>query len=381
MAVVDLPQKAREYRGLLEIGVEITSTLDHARVLELALEKAEILCQAETSSIWELDEASRELFFRVVRGAAAEAIRDQRVPLGRGIVGSVAAAQEGEIVNDVTADERWRGDFGEGFRTRAILAVPLKASGRVIGVLQLLNPVGKMQFSDYDLERMRLFAAPLGQALENARLYSALKGQFVDTITALAEAIEKRDPYTGGHVRRVVSYSLLLGFEMGLSAEELENLRLSAALHDVGKIAVPDSVLRKPAPLDAEEERIMQRHPVDGADIVSRIRELREVLPGVRHHHERLDGKGYPDGLIDREIPLTARIIAVADTYDAMTTSRPYRCALSPLNAAAEIRRGAGTQFCPTVVAAFENLMAREGFTVSSGQELQLSLFQEHPTG
>lgn len=377
MTVLALSRSSDDYRGLLEIGVEIAGCLDHRRVLELALEKAETICRAETSSIWELDRERQELFFRLVRGAAAHEIRHLRLPIGDGIVGSVALRGEGEVVNEVSADPRWRGDLGQDFHTRAILAVPLKAKGQVIGVLQLLNPIGKRLFSDEDLERMRLFAAPLGQALENARLYSALKGQFADTVTALAEAIEKRDPYTGGHVRRVVHYSLLLGHEMQLPMNELYNLRLASALHDVGKIAVPDRVLRKPAPLDAEEEEVMRRHTVDGADIVSRIREMRGILPGVRSHHERLDGKGYPDGLIDREIPLAARIIAVADTYDAMTTSRPYRKALSPKQAAEEIQHGAGTQFCPRVVASFRCLVDRGDFTVDAGQRLQRSLFRE----
>ena len=377
MTVLNVARGSDEYLGLLEIGVEITGCLDHGQVLELALEKAESLCRAETSSIWECDPEANELFFRIVRGSAADEIRGLRVPFGQGIVGSVAQSGRGEIVNDVASDPRWQGDRGRGFQTRAILTVPLLAQGRVIGVLQLLNPVGKKAFSQDDLERMRLFAAPLGQALENARLYSALKGQFADTVTALAEAIEKRDPYTGGHVRRVVRYSLLLGSEMGLPLTELYNLRLSAALHDIGKIAVPDHVLRKPAPLDADEERVMRQHPVDGADIVSRIREMREILPGVRSHHERLDGKGYPDGLVEAEIPLLARIIAVADTFDAMTTSRPYREALRPEQAAEEIRRGQGTQFCPEVVAAFLCLVERGEFTLAAGRRLQQSLFRE----
>ena len=283
--------------------------------------------------------------------------------------------RRGEIVDDVRADPGWRGDLSGSFKTKAVLAVPLQAHGRVIGVLQLLNPIGKLTFSPGDLDRMRLFAAPLGQAIDNARLYSLLKGQFVDTVTALSEAIEKRDPYTGGHIRRVVLYSLLLGFEMGLGRTELEKLRLASTLHDVGKIAVPDDVLRKPAPLDARELEVMRRHPVDGADIVSRIRELREILPGVRSHHERLDGKGYPDGLSDPEIPLDARIIAVADTFDAMTSSRPYRTAMSTPEAMIEIDRGVGTQFCPRVVAAFHRLVERDRFNVTEGEALQRSLF------
>ncbi|MEO1366166.1 MAG: HD-GYP domain-containing protein, partial [Acidobacteriota bacterium] len=198
----------------------------------------------------------------------------------------------------------------------------------------------------------------------------ALKDLYLDTVTALAEAVEKRDPYTGGHVRRVVLYSILLGHEMGLDPAALERLRIASTLHDVGKIAVPDDVLRKPAPLDEDEREVMERHTVDGAEILSRIPDLRDVLPGVRSHHERLDGKGYPDGLHAEDIPLPARIIAVADTYDAMTSSRPYRSALPHEVAVAEIREGAGSQFCPQVVAAFESLVVRDALTVSSGQEL-----------
>ena len=375
MVEADLKERLEEYESLLETSVELAGSLDLERVLELAMDRAEKLCRAETSSIWELDPVQRELFFRVVRGSAAEEIRDRRVPIGKGIVGRVALSGKSEIVEDVTADPGWGGDLSGNFQTRAVLAVPLKSHGQVIGVLQLLNPIGRLAFSQHDLERMRLFAAPLGQAIENARLYTLLKGQFVDTVTALAEAIEKRDPYTGGHVQRVVLYSLLLGAEMGLGGQELEKLRLASTLHDVGKIAVPDDVLRKPAPLDAQEAAVMKRHTLDGADIVSRIRELREILPGVRSHHERLDGKGYPDGLIDSQIPASARIIAVADTFDAMTSERPYREARSPQDAAREIQKGAGTQFCPTVVAAFERLMERDGFTVAAGEALRLSLF------
>ena len=259
MSEADLKERLEEYESLLETSVELAGSLDLERVLELAMDRAEKLCRAETSSIWELDASRGELFFRIVRGSAAEEIRHRRVPIGEGIVGRVALSGKSEIVEDVTADPGWRGDLSGNFQTRAVLAIPLKSHGQVIGVLQLLNPVGRFTFSEDDMERMRLFAAPLGQAIENARLYTLLKGQFVDTVTALSEAIEKRDPYTGGHVRRVVLYSLLLGAEMGLDTEELEKLRLASTLHDVGKIAVPDDVLRKPAPLDGHEEVVMQR--------------------------------------------------------------------------------------------------------------------------
>ena len=370
----DPRKRLAEYETLLEIGVELASTLDVKHVLSLALQKAEELCHAESSSVWELDEESGELFFRVVRGRAAADIQSLRVPRGRGIVGSVALSGNAEIVADVASDARWGGDSDPDFRTRNILTVPLVARGRVIGVLQLLNRVAGDGFTADDLRRMQLFAGILAAALQNARLYAEQKRQCLEMVTALSEAIERRDPYTGGHVRRVVTYSVLLGSELGLAPEQLEELRLAAILHDIGKIAVPDQILRKPARLDVDETRIMERHTVDGAEMVSRIRTLRHLLPGIRNHHERMDGKGYPDRLTGAALPMIPRIIGVADTFDAMTTDRPYRKALSTEVAAAEIARGAGTQFCPEVASAFAALFARNAFTLQEGERLLASL-------
>ncbi len=370
----DPQRRLSELEVLLEIGVELASTLDLSRVLSLALSKAEELCHAESSSIWELDDEKKELFFRVVRGRAAGEIQSLRVPLGRGIVGSVALSGEAEIVNEVVQDPRWSGDRDPHFTTRNILTVPLIARGSVIGVLQLLNRAGVEGFTADDLRRMQLFAGILAAAVANARLYAEQKRSFVEMVTALSEAIERRDPYTGGHVRRVVTYSVLLGQELGLPPEQLEELRLAAILHDIGKIAVPDQILRKPARLDADEVAVMARHTLDGAEMVGRIRSLRHLVPGIRSHHERLDGRGYPDGLVDAQLPLIPRIIGVADTFDAMTTDRPYRKALTPVAAAEEIARLAGSQFCPQVAGAFGRLYARDAFTLEQGERLLASL-------
>jgi HD-GYP domain-containing protein (c-di-GMP phosphodiesterase class II) len=370
----DPDRRLAEYEMLLEIGVKLSGTLDLPTVLEMALETAEGVCRAETSSIWEVDEEKQDLFFRVVRGRVAGEIRDLRVPVGQGIVGSVARSGAAEVVNDVATDARWHGD-PKGFKTRAILTVPLRIQGAVIGVLQLLNPVGRERFTDGDLRRMTQFAGVLAPSLQNARLYAQQQGQFLKMVTALAETIDKKDPYTGGHVRRVVSYSMILGAELGLGRAMLKDLWLAATLHDIGKIGVPDRILGKPAPLDREEAEVMKRHPVDGAEIVSHLANP-AVLVGVRNHHERVDGKGYPDGLRGDELPLVARIIAVADTYDAMTTSRPYRAGLPPERAAAEIIGSAGSQLCPYVVAAFRGLYERGSFTLSASESVLRSVYE-----
>jgi HD-GYP domain-containing protein (c-di-GMP phosphodiesterase class II) len=369
----DPERRLAEYEMLLEIGVKLSGTLDLATVLERALETAEQVCRAETSSIWDVDEENQELFFRVVRGRAAGEIRDLRVPIGRGIVGSVAQSGVAELVNDVAADARWHGD-PPGFQTRAILTVPLIVHGSAIGVLQLLNPVGRDRFTDSDLRRMRLFVGVLAPPLQNARLYAQQQQQFLNMVTALAETLDKKDPYTGGHVRRVVSYSMLLGAELGLGRGVLQDLWLAATLHDIGKIGVPDRILGKPAPLDAEEAEVMKHHTVSGAEIVSHLAN-QSVLVGVRNHHERLDGRGYPDGLSGDDLPLVARIIAVADTFDAMVTSRPYRAGLPPQQAAAEIVGASGSQLCPRVVAAFCSLFENGRFTLSASEGVLRSVY------
>lgn len=364
-----------EYEMLLDVGMKLAGTLDPTTVLELALESAEKVCRAETSSIWELDEERGDLFFRVVRGRAANDIRTLRVPLGEGIVGTVAQTGKAEVVHQVSNDPRWHGDPASEFRTRALLAVPLRARGTVIGVLQLLNPVERDSFTVEDLWSMEQFAAILAPPLQNARLHAEQRRQFLNMVTALAETIEKKDPYTGGHVRRVVAYSILLGREMGLSRDELRDLWLAATLHDIGKIGVPDRILGKPSPLDRDESDLMKKHTVFGAQIVAPLAN-RHVLLGVRSHHERIDGQGYPDGLKGDDIPRAPRIIAVADTFDAMTTSRPYRSGMPAQRAAEEIHAGEGSQFCPRVVAAFRALFEEGRFHLDAAEGLVSSLVE-----
>ncbi|HEV8131240.1 MAG TPA: HD domain-containing phosphohydrolase [Acidobacteriota bacterium] len=181
---------------------------------------------------------------------------------------------------------------------------------------------------------------------------------FLEAIQTLAAAIDEKDPYTKGHSERVTHYSLILGRVMGLGEEALEKMRLAALLHDVGKIGIDDRILKKPDVLTPEEFDTMKQHPEKGAYIVGKIGKLRDIIPGVRHHHEQIDGKGYPLGLSGDQIPLMARIISVADTFDAMTTLRPYQKPMSTEFVLQRIRSMAGIKFDPQVVAALEQSVA-----------------------
>jgi len=200
-------------------------------------------------------------------------------------------------------------------------------------------------------EQLLAYASDLGE------LNQRLRATYRQTLEALGRAVDQRDGMTGGHCVRVAEYSRILGERiLGPRLQELQVLEYGALLHDVGKIAVPDAILRKNGPLDEEEWAVMRQHPQLGYEILHGIAFLTDSLPIVLHHHERFDGDGYPDKLGGEEIPIGARIFSVADAFDAMTADRHYRRALSLDEAMSELRRGSGTQFDPDVIVTLENL-------------------------
>jgi putative nucleotidyltransferase with HDIG domain len=184
---------------------------------------------------------------------------------------------------------------------------------------------------------------------------------FMDSIEMIAAAVDAKDPYTKGHSGRVASYSVILARELGLPDEEVDKIRVAAILHDVGKIGIEDRVLKKPGVLTNEEFEIMQRHTVMGYEIVRQVKQLTEMLPGIRWHHEALNGRGYPDGVRGDELPLMVRIIAVADTFDAITTDRPYQVGSEFAKAVEILRKQAGSKYDPIVVDALDSAYAKGG--------------------
>ncbi len=202
-------------------------------------------------------------------------------------------------------------------------------------------------------EELEQFVADLKRAAEENRAL------FMGSIQMLAGAVDEKDPYTRGHSDRVTRYSVLLATELGLSSDFIEKVRISAQLHDVGKIGIEDRVLKKPGALTPEEFEVMKTHTTKGANILRPVEQLKEMIPGIELHHESLDGRGYPRGLKQDEIPLMARIIAVADTFDAITTNRPYQTAHEPAYAVRIINSLANTRFDPKVVAALTSVFYR----------------------
>ena len=347
--------KAKRLVLLSKLGRILNSTLDPREVRRRAMEAATQLMRAEVGSLLLIDEEKERLYFEVALGDKEETVKKITLNMGEGVAGWVAKNGKPLIVNAAEKDPRFFKGVDErtAFKTNNIICVPVKAKDRMIGVLEAINKKHGEKFDRKDLSLFVSLADQVAIALDNARLYEELEEMFFQTVESLADAIEKRDPYTGGHTQRVTSYSLAIARHLQLKPSERRCLKIAAVLHDVGKIGIEDQILRKPEPLSPEEYNTIKRHTNMGAEILEHIRQLKDIIPGVKYHHEQMNGRGYPDGLKGEEMPIIAKIVAVADTYDAMTTDRPYRKALLKEAAMEELRRSAGVQLDRQVVEAF----------------------------
>ncbi|NLM17366.1 MAG: HD domain-containing protein [Candidatus Riflebacteria bacterium] len=246
-----------------------------------------------------------------------------------------------------------------GVKLKDTLIIPLSQQDKSLGAIQVANKQSPGGYTVDDIDLLQILANQLASVLQNADLFYNLQKAYMDTLSALTSAIDAKDSYTKGHSDRVTEISVTLGAALNLPQSEIEKLRLGGMLHDIGKIGIPELVLNKPGHLSDDEYNIMKSHPTQGVAILENVQFLENVIPIVRSHHERYDGRGYPDSLKGDEIPFLARIVSIADTYDAMTTDRPYRKALSAQEAVKEIKRCAGTQFDPHIAKTFIELVEK----------------------
>ena len=240
------------------------------------------------------------------------------------------------------------------------MCAPVESLDDVLGAIYLHSTSGARIYMPDDLELLSAVGKQAGLALGRAIAKEERDLLFLDTIRAVIAAIEAKDSYTAGHSARVGEYSAMLSESFGHSQYFTDRLRYAANLHDVGKIGIPENILNKPGQLTNAEFKIIQNHPEIGARILENIRNIDDVIAGVRHHHEKMDGTGYPDGLEGEAIPQMSRMIAVADAFDAMTSDRSYRKALSVAEAISRFERGSGTQFDPTYVGKMIALLEAE---------------------
>jgi HD-GYP domain-containing protein (c-di-GMP phosphodiesterase class II) len=289
-------------------------------------------------------------------------------PVGRPDWGVVVQKPEAEAYASVSKMVTATIEWGSIALALAILAAIFFATGIARPIRQLADRTREIAAGNYqqrvavkahneigDLaENFNVMSSAIEQSIEKLKKAANENHQlFINSVRMLAAAIDAKDPYTRGHSERVARYSIGIGKHLQLSPELMRNLRISALLHDVGKIGIDDRILRKPGALSEDEFEVMKGHPAKGAAIMSGVAQLIDIIPGMKYHHEKWAGGGYPEGLRENEIPLQARIVAIADTFDAMTTNRPYQKAMELKYVVEKIQSFAGTRFDPAVVAAF----------------------------
>ncbi len=267
------------------------------------------------------------------------------------------------VTNNLENDSRFKSLAGNPFfkDTKAVMIVPISSQKKKVGVILFDIPKNeKKVFTDNDLVFMDSYSTQCAISLENAFLYTEIREVYFSTIQVLSSALDAKDSYTEGHSQRVTEYSLAVAEELKLPKNEIEMIQIAAILHDIGKIGIRDLILCKPGKLTKDEFDIIKNHPSLGAEIVSHIAFLADKAKLIKHHHERFDGKGYPDGLKEQEIPIGSRIIAVCDSFDAMTSKRSYRENIPVHKALAELNKCSGTQFDAEIANTFIKVFNRD---------------------
>ncbi|MDH3326750.1 MAG: HD-GYP domain-containing protein [Gammaproteobacteria bacterium] len=347
------PPALSQLETMIKLSALMNSTLEEGVIRERAIRAASTLVNCEACSLLLKNNNTGGLYFDVATGDNKKKIKNIELKKGEGIAGWVALNKTAIIIKDAQNDPRFykTADKKSGFTTENMLCIPVTHREQLIGVLQAINKVGA-GFTRDDARLLYALANQIAVALENARLYGDLKESLYSVVQVLASTIEKRDPFSAGHSKRVSKYAVEIGKYLNLSKEDLANLKLGSVLHDVGMIAIPDNILQKKSRLlDSEREQVM-KHVSIGEDILKDVKPLKSIIPIVKYHHERHDGKGYY-GLAGDEIPLAARIVAVADAFDSMTSERPYSRCKGYDAARMELIKESGKQFDPHVVDAF----------------------------
>jgi putative nucleotidyltransferase with HDIG domain len=365
MAVADLAAAVtadyEELNMLYDLTSKIVTRTYAPDIGEIVVQEAVRILKCRRVSLLVLDDRQNSLSVLASRGLPAEALHAS-VPLTGTIAGQVLLDEDMLLVNDLADRPDLEGRSRGSYQTESFLVVrvPLFARGEAVGVLTATERDDGSEFTSRDRRLAEGLSSLAASALLNCRLHATVQRQMLGTIRALASAVDAKDPYTKAHSARVAELSVQSARRLGLAGErECREVELAGLLHDVGKIGISDAILRKPDRLTWAEYEIIKGHPKIGARIVEQVQGLEEVAKAVLHHHERYDGLGYPAGLSGAAIPLTSRLIAASDTFDALTSERPYRPAMSTSDALREIQLNSGTQLAPDAVEALVEALSR----------------------
>lgn len=353
----DLPNELspeQMLRIIFDYTAQIADERNLQRVLGLMADMGRQMIQADRCTVWLIDHKRQELFTTVAHGA-----EEIRVPLGSGFVGYSIEHGEPLLIEDAASDYRHNAanDRKTSYVTRTVITVPFVGNdGSILGAYQAINKqTPGAVFTRRDLEFLTLAASYAGKSLESVILHEEIVATQREILFTMGEIGESRSKETGNHVKRVAEYSYLLALGLGLSQEQAELLKMASPMHDIGKVAIPDSILQKPGKLTDEEFERMKEHTVIGYQLLNKSgrRLLRHAANIAHEHHERWDGSGYPRGLKGEAIDLFARITAVADVFDALGSARVYKAAWELERILELLRRESGRHFDPAVVDAF----------------------------
>ncbi len=316
------------------VGQGISSMDNIDTFLHLIVETMADSLQSETGALFLIDESRKEFYLKVAYGPNMSPHTQMRVPVEGGFFESVLRTNKAELILKIPQDAN-----PAAFFRPPVICAPLVLHDHVLGVMAVW---GRKTQEPYNNEELNLFynlALQTAVAIENSRLNEDAERTYFETISALALAVEAKDPYSRGHSERVARFCVQMGKQFDLNSMDLNILRDAAKLHDLGKIGVTDAVLKKEGPLTNEEMKMMKRHCEIGEGIIKPIRSLRNLCDPIRHHHEKLDGSGYPDRFKGNEISFLTRILTVADIYDALTSERSYRPSFAAHKALEELRK------------------------------------------
>jgi response regulator RpfG family c-di-GMP phosphodiesterase len=364
----ELHRRVEELISLYAISEGLNEFLETPLLFDRIAEVAQRVTGAQRVSVMVLDRARQCLRIRSALGLPNEivAVATQRV--GQGIAGRVVETGRVIRVTEWIGDDTWAGGLRaeRDYQTHSWMSLPLRIGQEIFGVVNVTDKMDGTTFTREDEQIMLTLVEKAGVKLENQALYEGIYANLIDTLTSLVTTLEAKDPYTREHSQRVTDYAIALAQYMGLPKDKGEMINFASMLHDIGKIGVQDGILTKPGRLTIDEYAMIKEHPLIGERIVEPLGLMSEEKAIIRNHHERWDGTGYPDGLAGEDIPLLARILSVTDAFDAMTTTRSYRQALSLETTLSEMRRCSGTQFDPNICAMWIDALEKGVITPDS---------------
>ena len=353
--------RMRTLMPLFEVSKEIISEIDSKRLFKSIVKIAVRETHADRAFLCLIDEATGNISMEENYGISPDFLRNFQERYGDKIMKRIVKEKKSLLITP-------EGNLPAGFDEIAIIEdmflsiyMPLTIRGKCIGIIYLDRIGSEHPFTPSEVEFVSVLSGQAAAAIENARLYEKIEQSYLSMIVTLSGVVEARDLYTDKHMKDIAEYSVEIARKLNLCDNDIENIRKAALLHDLGKICVPDHILMKPDKLSDEEMDVIRMHPLNGAKILDSIEPIKDTREIIKHHHECFDGSGYPDGLKGETIPLGARIIAVADAFGAMTTTRPYRNALSVDEAVNELKKFSGTQFDPKIVEIFISLLRELG--------------------